>query len=190
MAPAVFVTKSNTKGEALWFLRAGCSVVSVYHLTFSVSNIIPRKLWKWEMQWYPKTKHWSKIHGVHRNSCLWRSAQIIFSRKNQVLVDNFSLLGFHWGLQRTKKIWWVIKISTDLPLWGFKHKIPASWKGPLASFRPHANSIAGFRRVRTSTDFNFTMFLLACRHWNIQFLLLRVSLKEAVCFFHGRALVW
>lgn len=94
--------------------------------TFSVSNIILRKLWKWEMQWYLKTKHCSQIHGVHRNSCLWRSAQILFFRKSQVLVDNFSLLGFHWRIQRTKKIWWVIKISTDLPLWGCKHKMK-SW---------------------------------------------------------------
>lgn len=34
MALAVFVTKSNTNGEALWFLRAGCSVVCEYHFSF------------------------------------------------------------------------------------------------------------------------------------------------------------
>lgn len=30
----IFVTKSNTNGEALWFPRAGCSVVCEYHFNF------------------------------------------------------------------------------------------------------------------------------------------------------------
>lgn len=82
-----------------------------------------------------KTKPCSQIHGVHRNSYLWRSAQILFFRNSQVLVDSFSLLGFHWGIQRTKKIWWVIRISTDPPLWGFKHKMkPCPLRRGLACF--------------------------------------------------------
>lgn len=35
--------KSNTNGEALWFQRVGYSFVCIT-CTFSVSNVIPRKL--------------------------------------------------------------------------------------------------------------------------------------------------
>lgn len=95
MALAVFVTKSNTNGEALWFLRAGCSLVCEYHFNFFCIKYYSKEAVKVGNAMISENKTLQSVHGVHRNSWLWRSAQILFFWKSQFLIDNFSLLGFH-----------------------------------------------------------------------------------------------